>query len=83
MPLDQIDPFERSYDRSMVRLVRVRDRNGKLTWVEDGPTVCPNNHSDQLIPGWGACPECTQMLRIWKCQVDACDAVLLDDEHQH
>ena len=64
------------------------DGSGKLlrvvaTPVEDGPTVCPNNHSNQLIPGWGACPECTQMLRIWKCRVDACGAVLMDDEHQH
>jgi hypothetical protein len=40
--------------------------DGKRVWAEVAPELCGNDH-DQLIPGWGPCPTCGQMLRRWTC----------------
>jgi hypothetical protein len=69
----------------MVRLIP-KVINGKRVWAEDAPELCGDGH-DQLIPGWGPCPACGQMLRRWTCRaVEAgrrCDEVLVDPEHVH
>lgn len=67
----------------MVRLIPV-EKNGRITFVEDAPTACGNGH-ERLGPTWGQCPvlTCRQMCRLWKCLVDGCDEVLVDDEHVH
>jgi hypothetical protein len=63
----------------MVRLRRVR-LGGKTTYVEVSPEACANGHP--VLPGWGPCPDCRTMLRLWSCKVAGCDApTLYDDEH--
>jgi hypothetical protein len=65
----------------MVRLIPV-EVNGKTVWVEDAPTVCPAGH-EQLVPTWSVCPQCGDLVRLWKCRAGGCAEVLIDDEHVH
>lgn len=66
----------------MVRLIPV-ERRGKVTWVEDAPTECAQGHRE-LVPTWGPCPDCGEMLRLWVCRAGGCTAPdQVDDEHAH
>lgn len=64
----------------MVRLIPVEDKRGRIVWQEDAPDECPNGHRE-LNPSTGGCPECSEPVRLWTCQV--CGAQLYDDEHVH
>jgi len=64
----------------MVRRIWVEVK-GELMQVEDSPDVCPNGHSP-VLPGWGPYPCCGYAGRRWRCTVDGCTAVALDDEHR-
>lgn len=65
----------------MVRLIPVEIR-GKVTWVEDAPAECAEGHRE-LVPTWGACPDCGGMGRQWVCRAEGCEApTQLDDEHE-
>lgn len=70
----------------MVRLV-LKVIKGVPTWAEDAPMVCPNRHEGGLAPGWGPCPDCGEMVRLWTCRAveggGACGEVLVDDAHVH
>lgn len=63
----------------MVRLIRV-ERGGKVTWVEDAPTVCPAGHEGVQLPGTTACPRCRWSVRYWRCPT--CLVEQYDDEHR-
>lgn len=70
----------------MVRLIR-KVIKGVPTWAEDAPTACPRGHEGALVPTWGRCPDCDEMVRLWKCRAvedgGPCGEVLVDDEHVH
>lgn len=66
----------------MVRLIPV-ERRGKVVLVEDAPKQCGEGH-EQLVPTWGACPVCGEMVRLWPCRAEGCAApTQYDDEHVH
>jgi hypothetical protein len=69
----------RAYDPVVVLHMWVRER-GKTICVEDRPDVCPRRHEVVQRPGWGACPGCGVMLRIWACS--ECWAVSVDFDHR-
>lgn len=67
----------------MVRLIPI-ELHGKIVWMEDSPTVYPDGHEGQLVPGQGPCPVCGWPIRSWKCRADGCEAAdQYDDEHVH
>lgn len=63
----------------MVRLIP----DGRGGYFEDAPATCLAGHAE-LVPNWGACPVCGEMVRSWPCRASGCEAELLvDDEHEH
>ena len=65
----------------MVRLIPI-ELNGKIVYAEDRPTHCGAGHED-LVPSYGACPVCSEPVRLWRCRTPDCGEVLYDDEHVH